>query len=304
MRNGRRDGIEGRLRGGQCVARDNSCSLGPLIPAPPLSPVPEERKKLKLRDPERYNWHPRQLIAQLASIHVRLFRTDPAMWIEACVADSAYLGGSPSILPECVKVLRSLSLLPEADIAELQVLHERVGEVRISRGNEASTSCRPFRAAHSASSTSFNDQARKVATEEEEEFDDVPGEFEDPLLGTIMKDPVKLPSGAMHNYKETRPSEQAEHLSRDKHASCSSCSGTSSPHSRLPRSGSILDRATILTHLLTDQRDPFSRLPMTESDIVAEEELKERIQTWIGEQREAVRQKKMQATAGEDMDVS
>ncbi|KDD74812.1 hypothetical protein H632_c1058p2, partial [Helicosporidium sp. ATCC 50920] len=194
--------------------------------------IPEERKKLKLRDPERYNWHPRQLIAQLASIHVRLFRTNPAMWIEACVADSAYLGGSPSILPECVKVLRSLSLLPEADIAELQVLHERVGE------------------------------ARKVATEEEEEFDDVPGEFEDPLLGTIMKDPVKLPSG------------------------------------------SILDRATILTHLLTDQRDPFSRLPMTESDIVAEEELKERIQTWIGEQREAVRQKKMQATAGEDMDVS
>ena len=50
-------------------------------------------------------------------------------------------------------------------------------------------------------------------------------------------------------------------------------------------SGTILDRSTILQHLLTDNRDPFSREPMTEDDLVEELELKDRIHAWLAEQR-------------------
>ncbi len=49
---------------------------------------------------------------------------------------------------------------------------------------------------------------------------------------------------------------------------------------KLP-SGQILDRSTILQHLLTDNRDPFSREEMTEDDLVDLPELKERIQEWM-----------------------
>lgn len=59
--------------------------------------LPSERRKLKLREPERYNWHPGRLVAQLASLHVSLFRRDAAAWVEACVADTDYLGNAPDI---------------------------------------------------------------------------------------------------------------------------------------------------------------------------------------------------------------
>eukprot|EP00889_Picochlorum_renovo_P004108 jgi/Picre1/31138/NNA_006492.t1 len=57
-------------------------------------------------------------------------------------------------------------------------------------------------------------EAVKASAADDENFEDAPEEFEDPLSCRIMKDPVKLPSGQ------------------------------------------ILDRTTILQHLLTDNRDP------------------------------------------------
>ncbi len=38
-------------------------------------------------------------------------------------------------------------------------------------------------------------QTKAATAAEEEAFGEIPEEFEDPLLGGIMKDPVKLPSG-------------------------------------------------------------------------------------------------------------
>jgi hypothetical protein len=35
----------------------------------------------------------------------------------------------------------------------------------------------------------------------------------------------------------------------------------------LPGSGNIVDRITIHRHLLTDERDPFTRAPLTESEV-------------------------------------
>jgi ubiquitin conjugation factor E4 B len=36
---------------------------------------------------------------------------------------------------------------------------------------------------------------------------------------------------------------------------------------RLPSSGAILDRATIKSHLLSDAKDPFNRVPLTIEDV-------------------------------------
>ncbi len=88
-------------------------------------------------------------------------------------------------------------------------------------------------------------QARLEAEAEEQALDDIPPEFEDPVLGTLMRDPVKLPSG------------------------------------------NVLDRATIMQHLLTDQRDPFSRVPMSEKDMEPMPELQAQIAAWLAEQRRA-----------------
>lgn len=43
---------------------------------------------------------------------------------------------------------------------------------------------------------------------------------------------------------------------------------------KLP-SGHILDRVTIHRHLLTDERDPFTRNPLKESELILLSELKE-----------------------------
>ena len=51
---------------------------------------------------------------------------------------------------------------------------------------------------------------------------------------------------------------------------------------KLP-SGQVLDRSTILQHLLTDTRDPFSREAMTEDDLVEMPELREQIHAWMAE---------------------
>lgn len=56
----------------------------------------------------------------------------------------------------------------------------------------------------------------------EEDLGDIPDEFQDPLMATLMKDPVLLPT-----------------------------------------SNTILDRATIASHLLTNTIDPFNRMPLT-----------------------------------------
>lgn len=76
--------------------------------------------------------------------------------------------------------------------------------------------------------------AEKVAREEID-LNEVPDEFLDPILSTLIDDPVKLPSGY------------------------------------------VVDRTTISRHLLSDQTDPFTRLPLTMQQCEEDRELKARI---------------------------
>ena len=73
--------------------------------------------------------------------------------------------------------------------------------------------------------------------------EDVPEEFLDPVMATIMFDPVRMEA----------------------------------------TSKKVVDRRVIVAHLMNDERDPFSRKPLKESDLVPEHALRERIYAWIAD---------------------
>lgn len=52
---------------------------------------------------------------------------------------------------------------------------------------------------------------------------------------------------------------------------------------KLPSSGVVVDRSTIEKHLLSDQSDPFNRLPLKNEELIPQEELKNKIQDFIKE---------------------
>lgn len=101
-------------------------------------------------------------------------------------------------------------------------------------------------------------KAKEILVQAEQDFDDAPDEFEDPLLGSLMSDPVVLPSL------------------------------------------NIVDRSTIMQHLLSDETDPFTRMPMKIEDAVPADDLRQRIMAWKKEKLAAAR-----AAKGVDpMDIS
>ena len=73
----------------------------------------------------------------------------------------------------------------------------------------------------------FAANVQAIAKERNEiDLSDAPEEFRDPLMDTLMEDPVVLPSGQ------------------------------------------VIDRPTIIRHLLNSATDPFNRLPLTEDMLV------------------------------------
>lgn len=101
-------------------------------------------------------------------------------------------------------------------------------------------------AADSTTFRLFITQCSKAAVANQEaasELGDVPDEFRDPILDTIMHDPVTLPSGH------------------------------------------VLDRATIMSHLLSNDTDPFTRMPLSLADLRPDRQLQNRVTAWIALRR-------------------
>ncbi|XP_068633346.1 ubiquitin conjugation factor E4 A isoform X2 [Battus philenor] len=93
---------------------------------------------------------------------------------------------------------------------------------------------------------------------DEEILANAPEEFLDPIMSTLMLDPVILPS-----------------------------------------SRTTVDRTTIARHLLSDQSDPFNRSPLSMDQVKSNTELKERIHTWIAEQRMKIAQTRDSTSASQ-----
>ncbi|KAJ3503365.1 hypothetical protein NLJ89_g8468 [Agrocybe chaxingu] len=149
-------------------------------------------QELKVRDPEKYKFNPRALLGDIIQVFLNL--SDQPTFIQSVAGDG-----------------RSYS----------KELFDRAADIAIRRTIKSETEITVWRA--------FVEKVEeaKAAMEAEEDLGEVPDEFLDPLMFTVMKDPVRLPS-----------------------------------------SKTIIDRATIKSHLLSDSKDPFNRVPLTIEEVI------------------------------------
>ncbi|KAF8964409.1 ubiquitin elongating factor core-domain-containing protein [Flammula alnicola] len=185
---------------------------------------------LKVREPEKLKFNPRVLLSDIIQVFLNL--SDQAQFIQSVAGDG-----------------RSYT----------KELFDRAADIAIRRGIKSETEIATLRA--------FVEKVEeaKAALEAEEDLGEVPDEFLDPLMFTVMRDPVLLPS-----------------------------------------SKTILDRATIKSHLLSDSKDPFNRAPLTIEEVVPVPELKVRIEEFLTERRKkpTVINPPAELPTGSEMDTS
>lgn len=171
--------------------------------------------ELNVSNREKYHFRPVQLLSDFVDIYLNLGAS--SVFIEAVAADGRSY--KPEVLDRVAYILSSKHQKDSADIARWDKL-----KIKFTKAKEQ------------------QDQA-------EMDLGDIPPEFEDPIMGDLMKDPVLLPS---------------------RH---------------------VVDRSTIVQHLLSDPKDPFTRQPMTIEDAVPQTELKEKIEKWRLERIQASKEK-------------
>lgn len=184
--------------------------------------------ELKVTDPEKYGFNPKNLLSDMSEVYVNL-RFEEA-FVKAVARDGRSF--SPANIDRAIQILDKWGLQPVAVLERLQ----------------------NFKAAA--------EQARQEEEEGELELGDVPDEFLDPLMFTLMEEPVTLPSSKV-----------------------------------------VIDLGTIKSHLLSDPKDPFNRAPLKIEDVIPNTELKEKIEAWKREQREAFRKEK-EAAANQDVQMT
>lgn len=169
--------------------------------------------ELSVSNKDKYHFRPIQLISDFVDIYLNLGGSQE--FIEAVAADGRSY--KPEVLDRVSKILTSKHQKDPADIVKWDSLKILFLE------------------------------AKQLMDQAELDLGEIPGEFEDPIMGDLMKDPVLLPS---------------------KH---------------------IVDRSTIVQHLLSDAKDPFTRQPMTIEDAIPQVELKQQIEEWRNERIQAAK---------------
>lgn len=117
-------------------------------------------KNLKVVRPQKYGWEPRILLGQLVDIYLHL---DCDSFAAALASDERSF--CEELFDDAVNRLDRSVIKTPNEIARFRVLAERAAV--IARDNRA----------------------------RDEDYSDAPEEFRDPLMDTLMEDPVKLPSG-------------------------------------------------------------------------------------------------------------
>ncbi|KAF9533152.1 ubiquitin elongating factor core-domain-containing protein [Crepidotus variabilis] len=171
--------------------------------------VGPKSKELKVKDPKKYKFDPRALLSDVIQVFMNL--SDQQTFINSVAGDGRSY--SKELFDKAATTAVRWTIKTEA---EIQVLRQFVEKVEIA----------------------------KASLEAEEDLGEVPDEYLDPLMFTVMKDPVLLPS-----------------------------------------SKTIIDRATIKSHLLSDSKDPFNRAPLSIEQVVAMPELKAQIEEYLVQRR-------------------
>jgi len=176
-------------------------------------------RNLKVANPEKYFFNPRTLLPQIIDLYLNL--GSKKSFIEAVASDGRSY--KPEIFDNASRILGGKGLMDPDKLTVWDGLKAKFAK------------------------------AKEIMDQAELDFGEIPTEFEDPIMGDLMKDPVILPS---------------------KH---------------------IVDRSTIVQHLLSDPKDPFTRQAMTEDDVIPDEGLKARIEAWKQERLAAAQAKAMDA---------
>ncbi|GMH33488.1 hypothetical protein BSKO_01322 [Bryopsis sp. KO-2023] len=122
-----------------------------------------ERKKLKIKNPDEYNFRPGELLKQILGIYLHLTLADrEGVFSKAIAADGRSY--REEMFPEALRVVEHLGLFTPDKVSLVESLSNRV-----------------FQAAESVAM-------------EDELMGDIPDEFLDPILSTLMEDPVILPT--------------------------------------------------------------------------------------------------------------
>ena len=180
-------------------------------------------RNLRVDNPAKYNFNPKTLLPELIDIYLNL-GARPS-FIDAVALDGRSY--RPEVFDAASRILSSKALIDPSKLDAWNKLKSQFAK------------------------------AKEVADQAELDYGEIPAEFEDPIMGDLMRDPVVLPSGQ------------------------------------------IVDRSTIVQHLLSDPKDPFTRQPMTIDDASPAEELKGRIDAWKAERVAAAQAK----VGGDEMDV-
>lgn len=166
---------------------------------------------LKVRNPEKYHWEPRTVLSLLVGVFLNMTDDDKSREGEAFLYSVARDTRSfnACTFKRAAEILCRHSIRPLSDISRFEKVIIRISELaRQVQVNEASI--------------------------------DIPEEFLDPLMFTLMKDPVRLETSKM-----------------------------------------IVDRATIVAHLLNDSTDPFNRMPLSLDQITPIDDLRRRIEDFL-----------------------
>ncbi|KAH9431338.1 hypothetical protein MCOR02_008633 [Pyricularia oryzae] len=177
--------------------------------------VGPKSSKLKVDNPQQYRFQPKTLLAEITDIYLNL-------------------GGKPTFIEAVAGDGRSYK--PETFAAASRIMANRgfADPEKLSRWAQLTVKIAA---------------AKELADQAEQDFGEIPTEYEDPLMSDLMKDPVRLPSG------------------------------------------NIVDRSTIMQHLLSDPKDPFTRQPMSIEDIVPCDDLRVEIEKWKSGRMAAAREK-------------
>ncbi|KAG1881945.1 ubiquitin elongating factor core-domain-containing protein [Suillus tomentosus] len=163
--------------------------------------------ELRVQDPEKYKFNPRQLLSDILQVYINL--SDQEEFVRAVANDGRSY--RKELFEAAMETARRVPLKTETEIGVVRSFVSKVEEM-------------------------------KTTIEAEEDLGEIPDEFLDPLMATIMRDPVTLPSSRV-----------------------------------------VIDRSTIKSHLLSDSKDPFNRVPLVVEDVIPNVELKAQIDAFIAE---------------------
>ncbi|KAJ8259685.1 hypothetical protein GJAV_G00172260 [Gymnothorax javanicus] len=117
-------------------------------------------RDLKVENPEKYGFEPKKLLDQLTDIYLQL---DCARFAKAIADDQRSY--SRELFEEVISKMRKAGIKSTIAIEKFKLLSEKVEEI-VARNSQS-----------------------------EIDYSDAPDEFKDPLMDTLMSDPVRLPSG-------------------------------------------------------------------------------------------------------------